>query len=40
MEQLSLFDEEEIPFSKSYEDVLALHARYIYEGEKDEDIWL
>ena len=37
MEQLSLFSEDKITFPQSHEDVLALHACYIAEGEKDSD---
>lgn len=37
MEQMSLFNEERLAFPVSHEDIVALHAQYIAEGENDAD---
>lgn len=37
MDQLSFFDDSPAPFPETYADVEALHKRYVYEGETDED---
>ena len=37
MEQISLFEDEKIPFPTTHDDIVKLHERYIAEGETDSD---
>ena len=38
MEQLSMFSDS-IPFPRDYDDIQQLYEKYIYEGEKDDDVF-
>ena len=38
MEQISMFSEK-IDFPSSYDDIEKIYQQYIYEGEKDDDVF-
>ena len=38
MEQLSMFDDQ-VSFPQNYDDIQIIYEKYIYEGEKDDDVF-